>query len=716
MDQNLQNILSLKDGLTMTKYDESLVKAELRQDRFMLLLILGHWPLSVFLIPYGYGTQIFGLLFGTLICLFAFVAYLFLRRTMLLKIINGLALIAFSSIFIAEQLGRIEMHFHIFGSLAFLLLYRHWKPIVFAGILIAVQHTIFNYCQIYNVKLFGIPLMVFNYGYGLEIIFWHAFWVIFESVILAHISIRNQRQLDANRMLIEKRIEISQELMKEREKALNNFLKVSSQGIFSFGKDLKIDWGYSQECEKLFGMKNLENKSIPILLYRDKKKQKEFREICALFFENNTNSEEVFTLLDKTLLLGEKEISLEYICLDLQRIMCVMTNTTEKKKMRAELKAEQELHEHILKIISNNKFFTSFYQGAEKMFCNLDNILSTEAESTSPEDIQTLILCVHDFKANAGFFGFTKTVEKAHALESLLITNKSPIALRTCLRSEEFDIQCIELKKNFKDNMDFIAHNISEEWVQSFDSLSVSTRGIVRIEEKFREKYPKDKELIQDLQSLYFVRAAEVFQHFVPMAHDLMKKLGKKIKALSIQGGEIIVPKEAFFSLASVLSHIIRNMIDHGIESPEERLAKNKKEEGEICIAIKNEDQKGHYRILLKDDGRGIDLKKVKEVAIEKNLLSSETPTEKELIKLLLCTPLSTHSKVNQISGRGAGLMSVYREVNRLGGEISIQTQKDAGTSFLITIPHAKVIKKRSKKNLKNRPLLVHKQGEKSLC
>ena len=112
---------------------------------------------------------------------------------MLLKIINGQLLMVFSTIFIMQQLGRIEMHFHVFVALSFLLIYRNWKPIVFAGTIIAVQHAAFNYCQIYGVELFGIPITVFNYGYGLEIIFWHVFWVIFQCAILVHIA-KKRRQ------------------------------------------------------------------------------------------------------------------------------------------------------------------------------------------------------------------------------------------------------------------------------------------------------------------------------------------------------------------------------------------------------------------------------------------------------------------------------------------------------------------------------------------
>ena len=271
-----------------------------------------------------------------------------------------------------------------------------------------------------------------------------------------------------------------------------------------------------------------------------------------------------------------------------------------------------------------------------------------------------------------GFFGFSRTVEHAHDLESFLISNIDSTSLN---QSEEFEIKCIELKKRFKDNMDFITNNISQEWIKNFDALSVSTQNIVEIEEVLKTKYPDDKELLKMLQSLYFIRAAEVFNRFAPMARDLMAKIGKKIKPLSIKGGQTLVPKETFFPLANVLTHIIRNMVHHGIESPDERIASNKDENGEIGIEIGSHDQNGakqgdgYYSILLTDDGRGIDFEKVKKVAQKKKLLNGHPPNEEELTRLLFSTRISTASKVDEISGRGAGLMSVSKVVKSTGGK-----------------------------------------------
>ena len=675
--------------LSMQKYDSSIVKSELRQDTFMLFLILAHWPLSIFLMPYSYGTQIFGWSFGTAASLIAIVSYLFLRRSMVLKIINGQLLMVFSAIFITQQFGRIEMHEHIFVALSFLLIYRNWKPIVFAGTTTAVHHVIFNYCQIYDVQVFGIPLIIFNYGYGLEIIFWHAFWAIFQCSVLAYMSERGQGLMNSIRTLMEKQIKTSKELMKEREKALNNFLRVSDQGIFSFDKNLQVEWGYSKECEDVLAVKGLEGKSIPKLFYKDEREQQEFQKVFQLIFENNVNAKEAFGLLDEEISLGDKELSLEYTRLDKDKIICVMSNITEKKKLRTRLKAEQELHENILKIISNNKFFSSFLREAESLFNALDDLLDDKYDAAAGE--KNLVLRVHDFKANSAFFGFSKTMEKAHALENFFVAHKD---LKHLSNSEEFESQCIELKKSFKDNMDFVTNNISEEWLQS-ESLSVSTQRIVEIEEACKSKYPNDTELLQMLQSLYFVRAAEVFHRFGSMARELMDKCGKKIKPVSIKGGDVLVPKESFFPLANVLTHIIRNMAYHGIEAPKERVSKKKDERGKISIEIasKDEDQENkHYSILISDDGKGIDFEKVKKEAEKMGLVNETGTTQAELVKLLFSQKISTASQINEVSGRGAGLVSVQQAVDQLSGKIHVKSKKDSGTAFVINIPHSAVM------------------------
>ena len=668
-------------GFSIQKYDDSIAQSESRKDFFMLLLVLGHWPLSVLVIPYGYGTQIFGLLFGSIVCLAALASYVFLKGTMLLKVINGQLLIVFSIIFIAEQLGRIEMHFHIFGVLAFLLLYRDWKPVVSAGTLVALHHVIFNYCQIYDVKIFGLPLMVFNYGYGLEIVFWHAFWVIFEVAILVYMGRETQQQMDFTRDLVETQT-------KESENALHTFFRVSDQGIFSFGRDLKISWGYSLECEDILGSHELEGQNIADIFYKNEKQREEFQEVIALIYDHSVEPKEALNLLDQELRIAMRDIALQYFYSeDTKKIICIMTDVTEEKSLNARLAKEQGVHERVLKIVSNNKFFGSFLSEAESLMRCLDDIIQGEEIILKSIEIHSLILRVHDFKANSGFFDFLETVENAHAFENYLIMNKDS---KLSSSAEEFESQYIRLKKDFENDKSFVVEYVSQDLLKSFDALSVSHEHIVDIEKEFRDRYPEDQDFLHRLKSLSYIRAEEAFNRFGPMTHDLALKLGKKVEPLLVKGGEVLVPKEAFFSLASVLIHIIRNMVYHGIEAPDERLAKSKEESGRIDIEVKVEGGNGLlpcYCILFSDNGRGIDFDSVKKIAEDKGLLNGGEVNKQELIKLLFTTDISTASNADKISGRGAGLMSVHEEVTKLGGNIQVETKKGEGSIFLIRIP-----------------------------
>lgn len=166
----------------------------LKADRFFLLLIWAHLPFSAFIIPYYYGTWKQGLISGLVLAIFATISYMFSKGTFFHRLLNGIILISFSIIFITLQFGRIEMHFHIFGALAFLLLYRDWRIIPPAAALVAFHHAAFNYCQQYDVKVAGLPLIVFNYSSGWEIVWLHASFVFFECLGLVYFAIVFKRE------------------------------------------------------------------------------------------------------------------------------------------------------------------------------------------------------------------------------------------------------------------------------------------------------------------------------------------------------------------------------------------------------------------------------------------------------------------------------------------------------------------------------------------
>ncbi|MBX7059909.1 MAG: hypothetical protein K1X75_17745 [Leptospirales bacterium] len=163
-------------------------------DRFMLALLFLHAPFALFAAPYGYGTWLYGVIGASLACLVGTLAYLFARGTLLSRFIMANMLAVYSATFILQQFGRIEMHFHVFGSIAFLAIYRDWRVLLAPAPLVVLYHTALNYCQVYGITFLGFPLVVFNYGAGLDIVLLHAFFVVFETSVLIYYALQFRNQ------------------------------------------------------------------------------------------------------------------------------------------------------------------------------------------------------------------------------------------------------------------------------------------------------------------------------------------------------------------------------------------------------------------------------------------------------------------------------------------------------------------------------------------
>jgi two-component system chemotaxis sensor kinase CheA len=164
-------------------------------------------------------------------------------------------------------------------------------------------------------------------------------------------------------------------------------------------------------------------------------------------------------------------------------------------------------------------------------------------------------------------------------------------------------------------------------------------------------------------------------------AHDMSKKID-----LEIRGADTELDKLIIEDLSDPLVHIIRNSVDHGIETPEERVAAGKPETGTLRLSAA---QKGnHVEIEIRDDGRGIDPEKIRRKALERGLIDERTELSREEVYDLLFMPgFSTADKVSEISGRGVGMDVVKSNISALSGMIDIDSRVGEGTTLSITLP-----------------------------
>jgi two-component system, chemotaxis family, sensor kinase CheA len=173
-----------------------------------------------------------------------------------------------------------------------------------------------------------------------------------------------------------------------------------------------------------------------------------------------------------------------------------------------------------------------------------------------------------------------------------------------------------------------------------------------------------------------------LFSRFPRMVRDLAKRQHKEID-LKIEGGEIELDRSLIDELGESLTHLIRNAVDHGLETNELRNKTKQTSHSTILLSAKRD--KEFVVIEVSDDGLGLDLPKIKEAAFKKNLISS-TATNEEVVNSIF-RGISTTKKVTSVSGRGLGLSIVKQKIESIGGSIQVSSKAGKGTSFFIRIP-----------------------------
>lgn len=172
------------------KLSEVLAERRKKIDVFFFWVLLLHTPV-LFAFSIGYGSTFLVTMGGLIVSAVSFLFFKLFRGQAVLRIWNAIAVMLFSALFIQAQAGRIEMHFHVFSGLAILFIYEDWKILPIAALTIALHHLVGNYVQEAGLSLLEIPIVLYSYGTGLEIVFIHAFFVVFETAILAYFSHRS---------------------------------------------------------------------------------------------------------------------------------------------------------------------------------------------------------------------------------------------------------------------------------------------------------------------------------------------------------------------------------------------------------------------------------------------------------------------------------------------------------------------------------------------
>ena len=209
--------------------------------------------------------------------------------------------------------------------------------------------------------------------------------------------------------------------------------------------------------------------------------------------------------------------------------------------------------------------------------------------------------------------------------------------------------------------------------------------------DKLKQVVTEIDRLITDLQyqsmQIRLVPINQIFGRFNRTVRDTSQKLSKKIN-LNMDGSGIELDRSVLDAITDPLLHILRNCADHGIESPDERTICGKPETGNITLTVSRKGE--NVLININDDGRGIDVERVKEKAVENGIITQEEAdkiSHQEAVQLIGAPGLSTAKEVTDISGRGVGMDVVISQIESVGGSVKISSEKGKGTIIELSLP-----------------------------
>lgn len=194
-------------------------------------------------------------------------------------------------------------------------------------------------------------------------------------------------------------------------------------------------------------------------------------------------------------------------------------------------------------------------------------------------------------------------------------------------------------------------------------------------------------ELQMEIMKARMLPLAEVFNRFPRMVRDIARNSGKEVDFI-VQGEETELDRSLLEEITDPLIHLLRNAVDHGIESREERISRGKSPRGKVLLKAYQEENS--VVIMVQDDGRGLDTGKIRSKALRLGLVSQEEldkMSDREVMEFIFYPGFSTNDQVTSVSGRGVGMDIVRRNMERVNGQVSIESEEGKGTTFYLRLP-----------------------------
>lgn len=493
------------------------------------------------------------------------------------------------------------------------------------------------------------------------------------------------------------RQDITQQIRAEElHKSVNNLLNSANEGFLSFGEDLLIKQGYSKKSLEILSQSYLFEKNISeVLFINDENKKDIFKFGIKSILESTDNDtkELLLSLLPKEHQIKNTIFTIDYKTFDNGEFMIILSDVTEKRLLESKIEYENKIQKMIVVIATRKDEFlelkTSYLDFLENLDKNIDFSKNIE------ENLSNITRIIHTFKGLLAQEELVNSPMAIHELENKLLNLKdSPELdnkklLTTIKRSSLFNA--------FDKDLSFIADVLGKDFLNTTHAtINIDLNSYEKIKEdlvKLSKEEQIDKNSLEELISNFTNINQKSLKHMLDIypkrVQNIAERLNKEIYDIEIIGDPNILIPTSFTPFIQSLVHVFRNMIDHGIENAEERENLKKDYKGKVTCSFDLKDNK-YIVLTICDDGKGIDINKVKELAILNNILDEKSlkrMNEKEILNLIFHNNFTTTINSDLLSGRGVGLYVVKKELEKIGGEILVKSKIDIGTKFIFTIP-----------------------------
>tara|TARA_Y100001954_G_scaffold134650_1_gene143807 strand:- start:13582 stop:15879 length:2298 start_codon:yes stop_codon:yes gene_type:complete len=509
---------------------------------------------------------------------------------------------------------------------------------------------------------------------------------------------------------LEKKVaERTKEIEEEREKVaglLNNM----RQAVFSIDRSQKVVAPVSSFSKNVFGSE-IEGTDIFDTIYKDLDRQSEeysqlHSALNTVFGEDDLQYDLMEDYFIQKAKYKESEEDQESKVLqfsynpmfdnkeELDKVMFIVEDVTELEKLAAE-KAAKDKEIATINEIASNKIddVKAFILSADSYIKNsIQPLEDFKSDQSKAGGLGEIFRNLHTLKGNSRIFNLGNISQTTHIVENDLVQ-----MIEEVKEGKEINHDRIKgLFEGFNDIEQSIAVYLEiGKRIFSFgsaDEITISKKQIEEIQgliENVKTNQDELKQASYCIKKIIFNSFIEECGKFKKMVQEIAGKLDKKAE-FNISGEDIFLDNTKLDLIFDALTHILRNSIDHGIETMEKRKEKSKSEHG--TISIKTKEEGDQFEIFIVDDGNGIDGERVMSSAVKKGALAKEKAdamSDEDKVNLIFLPNLSTADSVSDISGRGVGMDVVKSNIEKMGGSIRVSSILGTGTIFKISFPTA---------------------------